>query len=108
MALDPLAKSASQTEPAFVARLDGTPVHYGFQILCDIVVDGFTFEEISDFEAEPSLEGNALVVTPDNSSAGPVGRFLRTPFREICPTDSVRWGVWRFFSACHDKSREGR
>lgn len=95
MALDPLAKSASQTEPAFIARPGGAPVYYGFQILSDVVVDGLTFGKISDFEAEPCLEGDAFVVAPDNSRAGLVWEVSEDSyFREICPTDSVRWGVW--------------
>ena len=39
VALNPFAKSASRTEPAFIARPAGAPVYYGFQILSDVVVD---------------------------------------------------------------------
>ena len=46
IALDPLAQSASQTEPAFIARPEGAPVYHGFQILSDVVVDGFTGQEL--------------------------------------------------------------
>jgi len=58
MALDPLAKSASQTEPAFVARPDD----------CRRTDNG--------------KAGLAWEVSED------------CYFREICPTDSVHWGVW--------------
>ena len=51
--LDLLAKSASRTEPAFVAKPEGAPIYHGFQILSDVVVEGFTFGKISDFDAEP-------------------------------------------------------
>ena len=60
IALDPLADSASRTEPAFIARPEGAPVYYGFQILSDVVVDGFTFGKISDFEAEACVEGERV------------------------------------------------
>jgi hypothetical protein len=38
LALDPLGKSASQTEPAFIARPASAPVYYGFEILSGVVV----------------------------------------------------------------------
>ena len=70
MALDRLAKSASRTEPAFVAKPESAPVCNGFPILSDVVVDGFTFGKISYFNAETCTEGGAFVVAPDNSRAG--------------------------------------
>jgi len=95
IALDPLAKSASQTEPAFVARPEGAPVYHGFQVLSDVVVEGFTFGKISDFDAEPCTEGDAFVIAPDNSRAGLVWEVSEnTYFQEVCPADSSRWGVW--------------
>ena len=33
IALDPLVKSASRTEPAFIATPEGAPVYHGFPIL---------------------------------------------------------------------------
>jgi len=95
MALDPLAKSASRTEPAFVAKPESAPIYHGFQILSDVVVERFTFGKISDFDAEPCTEGDAFVVAPDNSSAGLVWEVSGDSyFQEVCPADSNRWSVW--------------
>lgn len=95
IALDPLARSASRAEPAFIARPEGAPVYHGFQILHDVVVDGFTFGKISDFDAEPCTEGDAFVVAPDNSRAGLVWEVSDSSyFQQVCPADSDRWGVW--------------
>lgn len=95
LAVDPLAQSASPTEPAFIAKPKGAPVYYGFPILSDVVVDGFTLGKISDFDAEPCTEGDAFVVAPDNSRAGLVWEISdESYFREVSPRDSDRWGVW--------------
>lgn len=95
LAVDPLPRSASQTEPAFIARPQGAPVYYGFQILSDVVAQGFTFGKITDFEAEPCEEGDAFVVAPDGSRAGLVWKFSSEPgFQQICPLTAARWGVW--------------
>ncbi len=48
LAIDATARSASPTEPAFIARPDGAPVYYGFVVLDDINVDGFTLGKITD------------------------------------------------------------
>jgi hypothetical protein len=75
LAVDPSARSTSKTDPAFVARPQGAPVYHGFQILSDVVVDGFTFGKIS--------------------RAGLVWQVSDKPyFREICPPETQRWGVW--------------
>jgi hypothetical protein len=42
LAIDATARSASPTEPAFIARPDGAPVYYGFVVLDDVSTDGFT------------------------------------------------------------------
>jgi hypothetical protein len=70
LAVDPNATSSSSTEPAFIAKPAGAPVYRGFQVLEDVVVEGFTFGKITDFEAEPCQEGDAFVVAPDNSRVG--------------------------------------
>jgi hypothetical protein len=70
LALDPNARSASPTEPAFIARPEGAPVYHGFQALPDVVVEGFTFGKITDFEAGPCDVGDAFVIAPDGSRAG--------------------------------------
>ena len=94
IALDLLAKSASRTQPAFVAKPEGAPIYHGFPIL-SIIVEGFTFGKISDFDAEPCTEGDAFVVAPDNSRAGLVWEVSgNSYFREACPADSKRWRVW--------------
>ena len=95
IALDPLAKSASRTEPAIIAKPEGAPMYHGFQILSDVVVEGFMFGKISDFDTEPCTEGDAFVVAPDNSRAGLVWEVSgNSYFQEVCPADSNRWGVW--------------
>ena len=95
LALDPLAKSGSQTEPAFSARPAGSPVYHGFEVLADVAVAGFTFGKITDFEIETSDEGDAFVVAPDNSRAGLVWEISdKSYFHEICAPEAERWGVW--------------
>jgi hypothetical protein len=95
LALDPLAQSASRNAPAFIAKPSGAPVYHGFEILHDVVVDGFTFGKITDFETEPYDEGDAFVVAPDNSRAGLVWQVSATHyFEELHPAGPDRWGVW--------------
>jgi len=95
LALDPLAESASQTEPAFLARPADAPVYHGFKVLSDIVVGGFTFGKITDFESETCDEGDAFVIAPDNSRAGLVWEISDKPrFHEILGPEAERWGVW--------------
>lgn len=95
LALDPLAKSGSQTEPAFIARPAGAPVYHGFEVLSDVVVGGFTLGKITDFEIETCAEGDAFVVAPDNSRAGLVWEVSdKSYFQEILPPEAERWGVW--------------
>jgi hypothetical protein len=53
LAIDATAQSAWRTEPPFIARPEGAPVYYGFVVLDDVIVDGFTLGKITDFEAEP-------------------------------------------------------
>jgi hypothetical protein len=64
-------------------------------VLEDVVIDGFTFGKITDFEAESSLCGDAFVIAPDNSRAGLVWEVSDVPyFQEVCPLERERWGVW--------------
>jgi hypothetical protein len=53
LAIDATAKSASPTDPAFIAPPEGAPVYHGFVVLDDVAVDGFTLGNITDFEVEP-------------------------------------------------------
>ena len=95
LALDPTATSASANEPAFIARPDNAPVYYGFQVLDDVVVDGFVLGKITDFELEQSDYGDAFVIAPDNSRAGLVWEVSESScFEEVCPIEKTRWGVW--------------
>jgi len=95
LALDPLAASVSQSEPAFIARPAGAPVYHGFAVLSDVVVEGFSFGKITDFDSEPCDEGDAFVVAPDNSRAGLVWEVSdQSYFQEISPAEPERWGVW--------------
>lgn len=95
LAVDGSARSASQSDPAFIARPAGAPVYHGFQILSDVVVEGFIFGKITDFEAEPCNVGDAFIIAPDDSRAGLVWEVSDTRYlREICPPSADRWGVW--------------
>jgi len=95
LAMDRNAASASRTEPGFIARPAGAPVYHGFVVLKSVVVDGFTFGKITDFEAQPSDYGDAFVIAPDNSRAGLVWEVTdKSYFQEISPLEPDRWGVW--------------
>jgi hypothetical protein len=95
LAIDPKATSASATEPAFIAPPAGAPVYYGFQVLDDVVVEGFMLGKITDFEALPSNYGDAFVVAPDGSRAGLVWEVFETAyFQEVSGFEPERWGVW--------------
>jgi hypothetical protein len=107
IALDPNARSASPTEPAFIARPAEAPVYYGFQVLEDVVVDGFVFGKITDFEAEAADYGDAFVIAPDNSRAGLVWEVTETRhFTEVCSIEASRWGVWGVSFALPMTNRE--
>lgn len=106
LAIDPKAKSASVSEPAFIARPIGATVYYGFPTL-DVVIEGFTLGKITDFEAERSRDGDALVIAPDDSRAGLVWEISDVPyFREVCPLEPERWGVWEVSFPFPMNSRE--
>jgi hypothetical protein len=76
-------------------RPAGAPVYHGFEVLNDVVVEGFTFGKITDFEIEPCDEGDAFVVAPDNTRAGLVWEISdKSYFQEISAPEAERWGVW--------------
>ena len=82
-----------------------------FQVLSDVVIDGFTFGKITDFETETCEYGDAFVIAPDNSRAGLVWEVSdKRYFQEICPLEPNRWGVWGVaFSqpmTSHDNARK--
>jgi hypothetical protein len=77
LAIDPMAQSASPTEPAFIAPPEGAPVHHGFVILEDVLADGFTLGKITDFEAEPCECESILSQWPRrNARKGRCGNHL--------------------------------
>ena len=95
LATDDTASSASESLPGFLAKPPGAVVYHGFRVLADVVVDGFTLGAITDFEAEPTTEGDSFVIAPDNSRAGLVWEVstIQT-FERICAETDDRWGVW--------------
>jgi len=95
LSIDATARSASPTEPAFIARPDGAPVYYGFVVLDDVTAEGFTLGKITDWEAEPCEAGDAFVIAPDGGRAGLVWEASDKPyFQEVMPGEASRWGVW--------------
>jgi hypothetical protein len=95
IAIDATAKSASPTKPAFIAPPEGAPVYYGFVVVGDVNVEGFTLGKITDWEAEHCDEGDAFVIAPDGSRAGLVWEVCDPPyFQEVRRIEIVRWGVW--------------
>src|ERR1700730_13163479 len=67
---DPTAVSAEPGSPPFISPPPGSPAYYGFPLLEDVVVEGFKFGMITDFEAEPDDSGDTFVVAPDDTRAG--------------------------------------
>ncbi len=107
LALDSEAESAQKDTPGFLARPAGAPVYHGFRTLDDVVVDGFTFGAITDFEAEPCKEGDAFVIAPDGNRAGLVWRVSDdSEFEAVCPASEDRWGVWAVGFPFEMSSRE--
>lgn len=95
LAVDSDATSAEPGLPAFIARPQDAPVYYGFVVLSDVVVEGFTFGKITDFEAEPTDYGDAFVIAPDNSRCGLVWEVdSQRYFKEVIGLEEGRWGVW--------------
>jgi hypothetical protein len=95
LAVDSIASSASDSRPGFLAKPCDAPVYHGFRVLSDVVVDGFTLGAITDFEAEPTTEGDSFVIAPDNSRAGLVWEVdADCCFEKICEETDDRWGVW--------------
>ncbi len=105
--VDHVAESGGSTLPAFLAKPKGAPVYHGFKIFDDIVIDGFTFGAITDFEAHHSNEGDAFVIAPDNSRAGLVWTHTREPrFVQLCAPSEDRWGVFEVAFPYEMTSRE--
>lgn len=95
LALDPAAVSASPEAPAFIAKPEGAPPYYGFQVLEDSEVDGFQFGKITDFDREPAMEGEGFVVAPDDSRAGLIWHISEDiSIKQFSPPERDCWGVW--------------
>ncbi len=95
IALDPDAVSSNPSEPAFIAPPPGAPVYYGFPILADVSVDGFTLGKITDFEAEPADSGDGFVIAPDDSRCGLIWEVsTQDCFQLVGALEPDRWGVW--------------
>jgi hypothetical protein len=107
LAIDSDAESASPDTPAFLARPAGAPVYHGFRVLDDVVVDGFIFGAITDFEAEHCDVGDAFVIAPDGSRAGLVWRVSGdSEWESVCAPSEDRWGVWAVAFPYEMSSRE--
>lgn len=107
LAIDDAAASTSPGLPGFLAKPSGTPVYHGFRTLSDVVVEGFTFGTITDFEAEATNEGDAFVIAPDGSRAGLVWEVSDAKvFEQICAETDDRWGVWAVSFPLPMSSRE--
>jgi hypothetical protein len=95
LAIDRGAVSASPEAPAFVARPEGAPPYYGFQVLEDSDVDGFRFGKITDFDQEPVMEGEAFLVAPDDARAGLIWHIDdEVSVTQFSPPETDGWGVW--------------
>ena len=95
VALDPKAVNSNSGEPPFIAPPPGAPAYYGFAVLEDVNVEGFTLGAITDFEAESCDYGDAFVVAPDNSRCGLVWDVsLEDSLETVIAPEPNRWGVW--------------
>jgi hypothetical protein len=95
IAIDLDAVSGDPAKPAFIARPPGAPVYYGFPILADLCVEGFTLGMITDFEAQPCEYGDGFVVAPDDSRCGLVWEVSTGDyFQSVSAPEPDRWGVW--------------
>ena len=76
----PLAVDSAQAAqrtlcPVFSRSLWVRPCTMVSAFLADAVVDGFTFGAITDFQAEPTTEGDAFVVAPTTVAPDWSGSF---------------------------------
>ena len=92
LTLDPAAKSADPSNPAFLAKPVGSPVYHGFVVVPETFIDGWVLGEITPFLGEEN--GDGFVVAPDGSQAGLVWEVGEGDFTEIMPATPERWGVY--------------
>jgi hypothetical protein len=83
-------KHDSLFDPALIERT----AYEGFEILTDVVVDGFTLGKITDFEVEPNETGDSFVIAPDGSRAGLVWAVSEDSCFEYVVGRDGKWGVW--------------
>src|SRR5438270_638723 len=67
LAIDLTAVSTQKDVPAFASPPPGAEPYYGFSVMEDVTVGGFTLGKITDFERQPLQYGDAFVVAPDGS-----------------------------------------
>lgn len=107
--LDPDARSADPSLPAFLARPEDEPVYHGFPLLEQSrTEDGWCFGTISEPDCPEGREwGDAFVVAPDDSRAGIIWEVGETVLEVITPPeqDQGRWGVYKlgFAHLVHDE-----
>jgi len=88
-------KARARLSQHSVARPEGASVYHGFVVLDDVTVDGLTLGKITDWEAEACEVGDAFVVAPVGSGAGPFWEVCDPPyFQETMPIEPDRCGVW--------------
>jgi hypothetical protein len=93
--IDPAAKSADPSLPAFISRPPGVPPYYGFPLVPEADTDGWRLGAITAFADPEGCDwGDAFVIAPDGSRAGLVWKVGPEPLREILPPDPERWGVY--------------
>ena len=76
--------------------------------LASVVVGGFTFGKITDFERETCDEGDAFVVAPDNSRAGLVWEITDKTLlsRNFCARSGAMGSLGPLVSKCYDEPRK--
>jgi hypothetical protein len=97
--IDLSAKSTDPSKPAFMAPPAESKEYYGFPLIKELSIDGFTLGAITDFlEADSEAGctiGDAFVEAPDGTRAGifwEVSDELK--FCTIVQPDDNRWGVY--------------
>jgi hypothetical protein len=106
--LDPEARSADSSVPAFLARPEDAPVYHGFTMLEQSRTDdGWCFRTISEPDCDEGSEwGDAFVVAPDGSRAGIIWEVGEPVLEVSSPPDEDRWGVFHigFARRAHDEA----
>ena len=92
LTLDPTAKFADTSKPAFLAKPPGSPVYHGFVVVPETFIDGWVLGEITPFLGEEN--GDGFVVAPDGSQAGLIWEVGEGGITEIMPATPERWGVY--------------